>query len=93
MKMYDIFIFTNRYEKHSNQVLNIIESGMFACIYLDNYDDEIKCAKQLKQFCEQNNYQITGDYICEVLTEFNVFDSNQRNMYLKLQIPVSFPLK
>ena len=68
----------------------IIDSGMFACIYLDNYDDEIECAKQLKSFCEQNHYQIVGDYICEVLTEFNVFDSNQRNMYLKLQIPVSF---
>lgn len=89
----DIFIFTNRYIDKCNQVENIIESGMFACIYLDKYEDEMEGAKRLKDFCKQNGYQVAGDYICEVLTEFNVFDSNQRNMYLKLQIPVNFSMK
>ena len=89
----DIFIFTNQDEKRKSGESRIIDSGMFACIYLDNYDDEIECAKQLKIFCELNNYQIVGDYICEVLTEFNFFDTDQRNMYLKLQIPVSFQTK
>ena len=52
---------------------------------------EIEYAKKLKTYCDENNYQIAGDYICEVMTEFNVFDSNQRSMFLRLQVPVSFP--
>ena len=86
----NIFIFTNHHDKADNTTLNIIDSGMFACIYLDNYDDELEYAKRLKEFCEENHYQIVGDYICEVLTEFNVFDSNQRSMFMKLQVPVKF---
>ena len=92
LKAKNIFIFTNCHINTSNQLSHVIESGMFACIYLDKYDDEAECAKQLREFCEKNNYQISGDYICEVMTEFNVFDSNHRNMYLKLQVPVSFPI-
>ena len=89
-KAKNIFIFTNHLDKASNTTLDVIDSGMFACIYLDNYDDEIEYAQRLKTFCEENHYQMNGDYICEVLTEFNVFDSNQRNMFMKLQIPVKF---
>lgn len=69
---------------------HIIDSGMYACIYLDSYDAEIEYAVKLKNYCEKNNYKICGDYICEVMTEFNVFDSETRSMYLKLQIPVEF---
>lgn len=86
----NIFIFTNHHDKADNTTLNIIDSGMFACIYLDKYDDELEYAKRLKEFCEENHYQIAGDYICEVLTEFNVFDSDQRSMFMKLQVPVKF---
>ena len=89
-KAKNIFIFTNHHDKADNTTLNIIDSGMFACIYLDNYDDELEYAKRLKEFCEENHYQIAGDYICEVLTEFNVFDSNQRSMFMKLQVPIKF---
>lgn len=69
---------------------NIIDSGMFACIYLDNFDDEITYAKKLKEYCITNNYEINGDYICEVMTEFNIFDSNRTGMFLRLQVPVKF---
>lgn len=67
-----------------------IDSGMYACIYLDSFDEEIKYAEMLKDYCHKNNYKISGDYICEVMTEFNVFDSDKRSMYLKLQVPVEF---
>ena len=64
---------------------------MFACIYLDNYDKELDYAKKLLAFCKEQQYTIAGDYLCEVLTEFNVFDSGHRNMFMRLQVPVSFP--
>ena len=61
-----------------------------ACIYLDNYDDEPRYAERLLDFCREHGYTVAGDYICEVLTEFNVFDSESRSMFLRLQVPVSF---
>lgn len=67
-----------------------LDSGMYACIYLDNFDDEIPCAQRLLTFCKEKGYRIAGDYICEVMTEFNVFDSETRSMFLRLQVPVNF---
>ena len=63
---------------------------MYACIYLDDFNQEQDYAKQLFQFCMEHDYQICGDYLCEVLTEFNVFGKEQRSMFLRLQVPVAF---
>ena len=85
-----IFIFTNGRDLKDRSALQAVESGMYACIYLDNYDDEIECARRLREHCSQMGYPIAGDYICEVMTGFNVFDSNPRSMFLRLQVPVTF---
>lgn len=85
-----VFIFLGTRDEHIPGAAPI-DSGMYACIYLDNFDDEIACAKRLLSYCCEKNYTISGDYICEVLTEFNIFDSNTRSMFLRLQVPVSFP--
>ncbi len=86
----DTFIFVNYKDKVNNPDVKVLDSGMFACIYLDSYDEEIDYAKKLLEFCKERNWLISGDYICEVLTEFNVFDSEKRNMFLRLQVPVKF---
>lgn len=70
--------------------IRTLESGMYACIYLSSYDEEIPYAKRLLEFCQSNGYRICGDYICEVLTEFNVFSEEKRSMFLRLQVPVAF---
>lgn len=85
-----IFIFAPRHEQDRHIPLQTVDSGMYACIYLDNYDDEVAYAKILKKYCEEQHYQILGDYICEVMTAFNVFDSDYRSMFLRLQVPVGF---
>ena len=85
------FIFSEKRFKNTPNEQFIIDSGMYACIYLDDYEKEIEYAKKLLEFCQKQNYIISGDYLCEVLTEFNVFDSGHRNMFMRLQIPVSFP--
>ena len=74
----------------SRKDLAILDAGMYACIYADSYDDEVSYADRLFEYCRENNYYISGDYICEVLSEFNVFDENRRHMFLRLQIPVRF---
>lgn len=84
-----IFVFV---DEHFPLIHNteIIENNMYACIYLDDFDAEQEYGRQLLSHCHQQHYEIVGDYICEVLTEFNVFDCDKRSMFLRLQVPVSF---
>ena len=86
----NIFIFLRRIASDQRPPFQIVDSGMYACIYLDNYDDETACAAMLYDYCMQNKYTIAGDYICEVMTGFHVFDHDPRNMFLRLQVPVTF---
>lgn len=85
-----IFIFADKQFAEVCPGSRVLDSGMYACIYLDRYDDEIKYAKQLLGYCRKHDYLPIGDYICEVLTEFNVFDSEKREMFMRLQVPVEF---
>jgi len=85
-----VFIFGDRNLENYGENIRLLDSGMYACIYLDNFNDEISCALRLKDYCREHGYALDGDYICEELTEFNVFDMKQRSMYLRLQIPVRF---
>ena len=84
-----VFVFTGSREAGAGSTA-VLDSGMYACIYLDGFDDEMAYAGKLKDYCWQNGYDLTGDYLCEVLTEFNVFDEDRRSMFLRLQVPVSF---
>ena len=84
------FIFSDKRLLQHPGDISIVDSGMFACIYLDDYDEEIRYGKQLLEFCKKMGYTISGDYICEELTEFNVFDDSKRNMFLRLQVPIKF---
>lgn len=88
-----VFIFSDKHILEHPGTVSTVESGMFACIYLDDYDDEIDFGKRLLAFCRENGYIICGDYICEELTEFNVFDDSRRNMFLRLQVPIKFSQK
>lgn len=85
-----IFIFASTRDQGDLSALQVVESGMYACIYLDNYDDEVRCARLLRSHCADMGYHVAGDYICEVMTGFNVFDNDPRSMFLRLQVPVTF---
>lgn len=83
------FIFVNEHFPLKEKVEKL-ESGMYACIYLDDFMDEKVYAKRLLDYCEKNHYEIIGDYICEVLIELTFFNQNNRSMYLRLQVPIAF---
>lgn len=87
------FIFADKHILEKPGHVGTLDSGMFACIYLDNYDDEVEYGKQLLDFCHRHNYKICDDYICEEMTEFHVFDDSKRNMFLRLQVPIKFSEK
>lgn len=84
-----MFVFVDHHFK-TDKTIETLESQMYACIYLDDFNKEIEYANRLLQFCKDNKYTITGDYICEVVTELNVFDTDERSMFLRLQVPVGF---
>lgn len=84
-----IFVFVDEHFP-LKQELETIENGMYACVYLDDFNEEKDYAVKLLSYCAEHDYEISGDYICETLTEFNVFDTQKRSMFLRLQVPVKF---
>ena len=89
MVSHEIFLFVDD-DFPDHESVRRIDSAMYACIYLDSFDEEREYAKRLLGYCEEHGYAVCGDYICEVLTEFNVFDSEKRSMFLRLQVPLRF---
>lgn len=83
-----IFVFVDNH--FPEKEIQVIENGMYACIYLDDFHQEIDYAKRLLDYCRMNNLIIYGDYICEVLSELSMFDHHERSMFLRLQVPVFF---
>ena len=83
-----IFVFVD--DHFPEKDIQIIENGMYACIYLDDFHQEIDYAKRLLDYCRMNNLIIYGDYICEVLSELSMFYHNERSLFLILQVPVFF---
>lgn len=83
-----IFVFVD--DHFPEKEIQVIENGMYACIYLDDFHQEIDYAKRLLDYCKMNHLTICGDYICEVLSELSLFDYHERSMFLRLQVPVSF---
>ncbi|WCF06741.1 hypothetical protein NDS46_20655 [Paenibacillus thiaminolyticus] len=41
---------------------------------------------------EAKGCEVAGDYICEVVVELPVFHTDERNMFLKLQVPIKIGL-
>ena len=85
-----VFIFGDKHLRDYGENIEVIESGMFACIYLDSFDEEAAGAARLLEYCRANRFVVSGDYLCEEMTELNLFDNSKRNMFLRLQVPVIF---
>jgi len=85
----EIFLFVDDDFK-SDTGIEIIPAGTFACIYCDSFWKEKENARKLLEHIKEKRYTIKGDYICEVVTELPVFAQDERNMFIKLQIPIAF---
>ena len=83
-----IFVFVD--DHFPEKDIQIIENGMYACIYLDDFHQEINYAKRLLDYCKMNHLTICGDYICEVFSVISSFDVHERSMFLRLLVAVSF---
>ncbi len=67
-----MFVFVDNHFE-AKEKIEALESSMYACIYLDDFNKEKEYATRLLTFCYDSGYTITGDYICEVVTELNVY--------------------
>lgn len=87
----EIFVFVD--QECKKDCLRQIPVNMYACIYCDDFDKEQEYILRLADYIRANNMDAAGDYICEVLTELPVTRSDKRDMFLRLQVPVSFDQK
>lgn len=86
-----IFVFVD--QECGSGHLQTLSADMYACIYCDDFDKEQDYIVKLRAFTEEQELQVIGDYICEVLTELPFPDSGKREMFLRLQVPVRFKEK
>ena len=72
-------------------LLETVPEGDYLCAYCNAFEEEIECARRLFKAVKDGGYEICGDYLCEVVTELPLFRQEERNMFIKLQIPVKNP--
>ncbi len=85
----EVFVFVSHRDRQTLPA-EVVDSSMYACIYLDSFEEETDYANRLLCHCREQNWEICGDYFCEIMTEFNIFDDSRRSMFLRLQVPVRF---
>ena len=60
MVSHEIFLFVDEaFPEH--QAVRRVDSGMYACIYLDRFDDEQEYAARLLAYCKEHRYVVCGD--------------------------------
>lgn len=82
----EVFLFVDPEDETVNS--EIIPAAMYYCVCSDDFYAEKNNARKLMQLIKANGFQVSGDYLCEVLVEFPVFEDNQRNMFYKIEIPI-----
>lgn len=83
----EVFMFVDT-EYEDCDSIEIIPEGMYVSICAEDFHKEDEVAECLLDYIHHNNYTISGDYICEVVAEFPMFEKTPRSMLYKIQIPV-----
>ncbi len=88
----EIFLYLDE-DLQLKENVEIIPENKYICMYGycdidDDFMKEKEYAYRLFQYIKDNNYKVVGDYICEVVVELPVFTHYERNMFIKLQVPI-----
>ncbi|MDA8235471.1 MAG: helix-turn-helix domain-containing protein [Clostridia bacterium] len=83
----EIFVFMDAGLIPDDQ-METVPAGDYLCAYCNAFEEEVACAKGMFEEADREGYQITGDYLCEVVTELPLFRQEERNMFIKLQVRV-----
>lgn len=90
-KSKEVFVFVDQEYRHDH--LRSLPASMYLCMYCDDFDKEKEYIETLYKRIEQLGLEVCGDYICEVLAELPITQTNKREMFLRLQIPINFVKK
>jgi DNA-binding transcriptional MerR regulator len=83
----ELFVFVNN-EFPDSEGIETIPEGDYACTYCSDFFSERDYADRLREYITEHGYEIAGDYVCEVVADLHIIPQQQRNMFMKLQIPV-----
>lgn len=84
----EFFVFMDEEEARACRTEEL-PSGLYLCVYCDSFEGEPLCAQKLLEELKRLDYRVTGDYICEVLSDLPILSTRDRSMYIRLQVPVS----
>lgn len=79
-----LFIFTHDRVETDDALVG----GLYAVFYCHAFKDELKMLQQLKKELHKQNFQVLGDYICEVVYEQNKTNAVIRKMFIRMQVLV-----
>ena len=83
----EVFMFVDDDYEVDDSVETIPE-GMYVAICAEDFYKEEEYAERMLDYINENEYKIMGDYICEVVAEFPMFEKTPRSMLYKIQIPI-----
>ncbi len=84
----ELFVFVDR-EFVDEQKIVPVKAGNYLCIYCDSFYKEKEYASRLLRAAREAGYRITGDYLCESVSDLPVIGTASRGMFLRLQVPVA----
>jgi len=70
-------------------VIEEIPPSLYLCLCAQVFADEATYAHKLIQAVSEGGYEISGDYISEIILDFPGFAASPRNTFCKIQIPVN----
>jgi DNA-binding transcriptional MerR regulator/effector-binding domain-containing protein len=68
--------------------IEMIPEAVFLCTYCKGYQKEEEYLIKLMDYIMEQDYEVTGDCISEILVEFPTFTHYDRDAIFKLQVPV-----
>jgi len=83
----EIFMFVDD-DYIDTQEIERIPAHDYVSIYCDDFSKEKEYAFKLVDYINEHGLEMVGDYICEVIFELPDWIHNERQMIMRLQIPV-----
>ena len=83
----EIFVFIDNNTKCPLET-ETIPAGTYMSMCCRVFEEETTYALQLFDELKKNNYEILGDYLCEVVAEYPNSENGQREIFYKMQVRI-----
>lgn len=83
----EVFVFIDKLNIN-NTLIKEVPAHMYLSIYCNKFENEVYYAKKLLKEVYSRGYIPCGDYLCENITDIPFTNEKEREMYLRLQIPI-----